>query len=201
MMRCAISFETLLNFYEEDVDNNNKSLINSHIAAECPSCLSRLQWIQRTLSSLTELQSDTVPDYAFAPATALFREKYTKQKRSSLLVKLLFDSRNQLSPAFARGNRSSGYHLLFSSSDHNIELWLEEEQPQKWYIIGQVLSENDKTEIIPQQVNLTPAGGADISIHPGASEFHIPSVSSGLYQIDITLSDQDICLRNVSVGV
>lgn len=209
MDRCPIKFETLADYHEGRTDAAETARIAEHLAAGCPSCERALARLQRTLGALRESRSlQHAPAPALARARALFRERNPAPappvRRPSVLAQLIFDSRSAALPTFAmaRGEESASVQLLFRTAEHDIDLWQERRDERSWYLIGQVLPRSeDAPAAVPESAVLEDAGGAAIPAVPEGSEFHLPAVPPGRYQLRLGLAGGDVLVPDVDVGL
>ena len=199
--RCGIPFETLTDYRDGTADAETSARVREHLDADCAQCRENLAWLEATAVTLHEAQRVQVPQTALNRAHSLFRERFRAPERVSWLARLQFDSRRALpSLAGARGARPEGFQLIYSTDAHDIELFQEPTETGTWYIIGQVMPREGDETIVPQQVTFTANDGSELAIMPQSEEFHLPSVSAGLYQVSLLLTDGDIALTNVNIG-
>jgi hypothetical protein len=200
MTRCQLTFEMLLNAYEGRADAADIESVREHLAAGCASCRQSWAWLERVLSAARGMDNVPVPDWPVALATALFRERYVKQERPTLLALLTFDSRTLPRPASARGHQELARHLIYSSDDYDVEIWQEAISREAFYVIGQVLPRQDGSAIALESVALTDSKGDTIRITTEGGEFHFPAVAAGRYQVRFEMAEGVICLFDVIVG-
>ena len=95
---------------------------------------------------MQEAERLQIPDSALDRAASLFREKFTRQKRTLSLARLVFDSFHAPRTAFARSAEPTAWQRLYQTETYNIELWQEGNAQEGWYIIGQVLPEQGRRD-------------------------------------------------------
>jgi hypothetical protein len=203
MKRCRITFETLLAYCEGGAQAATQARVRKHLETGCAACEREVAWIQRLLSAF-QMENPWVPAQALAPARALFIDRYVRPETPSPLVqwaRLLFDSRTQLTPAFARGEQKPARHQIYRADGYEIELWQEALPQGACYIIGQVLPRKEGAIAVPESVVMTGEQGYRVTVTPEASEFHLPSVPNGRYQVQVRLPDAEIRLPEVAVGL
>jgi hypothetical protein len=201
MTRCQMTFEELLNAYEGRADLASADLVRNHLAAGCPSCQQSWTWLQRVFSAAREMDRVPVPEWPVALATARFRERYARPERRTLLARLSFDSHLQPALAPARGDQELTRHQIYSVDDYDIELWQESTSPKACYLIGQVLPKTGDQAMPLLSVSIVDAQGDTLRITPTADDFHLPDVSTGVYEIRIEMPEGEIRLSDVVVGM
>jgi len=203
MKRCSMTFERLLEYCDGSATAATRERVGRHLETGCPYCERELAWIQRVLSAF-QMEIPPIPAQALAPARALYSARYVRPKSPSPVVewaRLLFDSRTQLTPAFARGEQEPSRHQIYRADGYEIEIWQEMLPQGACYLIGQVLPRRSQVTVIPQEIILSNSDGHILRVTPEASEFHLPAVPNGLYQVQVRLPDVDIRLPEVAVGL
>ena len=203
MDRCPIRFATLADYHEGRADAQTSARVRAHLSAGCPACERRLAWLARVgdvLRASGALRHAPAP--ALERARALFRERSPTAARPFLLARLVFDSRSVAAPAFAaRGEENASVQLLFRTAEHDIDLWQERREDRSWYLIGQVLPRGEDAEAVaPGSAVLTDDGGAALAAVPEGSEFHLPAVPPGRYQLRLALPEGDVLVPDIVVG-
>ena len=200
MRPCAIRLEMWIEARQGRADETTLAQIRAHDAQNCPECRQNLAWIGRFAQAMQELERVAVPDDATARATALFRETFVRAERPRWLARLVFDSRTQAQPSFARGGRDSAWQRLYSADNYNVELWQEGNAREGWYLIGQILPPRDGAAIPPAGATLIAPDGAARQAELNEDEFHAEALLAGTYQIHIQAPDGDILLSDVTIG-
>jgi hypothetical protein len=202
---CGIALETLADYQDGRADQATAEQVVTHLDQDCAHCLQNLSWLQHTRETLREAHAVTAPEAALARAHAIFRERFrpapTSNALLSWLASLQFDSRRS-APALAgaRGGKREGVQLVYTTENHDIELFQEPAEQGKWYMIGQVMPREGEETIVPQEIVLTERGGSRLTFHPEAEEFHLPAVPEGLYEISLRLAEGEIKMTDVGVG-
>ena len=200
MAHCAITLEMLIEEQQGRADADTQARIRAHDAASCPQCQRHTLWIGRFVDAIGEIGRLTIPEDATERATALFREKFVESRRPSLLARLIFDSRTQMRPAFARGGRPAAWQRMYGTEDYHVELWQEGDAREGWYLIGQILPTHDGAAIPASSALLIGADGTTHNAFMNDSEFHIVSLPAGTYQIHLQMPEGSILLPDVAVG-
>jgi hypothetical protein len=118
------------------------------------------------------------------------------------IAQLIFDSRQTQTPAVARGVDMGDYQMVYSTGDHDVDLWQERLNNGHWYLIGQVLPKNGDDAVTPNSVVLTSTEGRMLSAVPEVGEFHVISAPAGTYEVRLRLADEsEIVLPGVPVGL
>jgi hypothetical protein len=121
-------------------------------------------------------------------------------QRRTWLPSLVFDSRQSLAMAGARGAGSASYQVVYRAENFDVELWQDPLENGQWYVIGQVLSPQGDAEIVPQSVRLVPNEGDPLTLQPADAEFHLPLVPAGIYTMTVSLTDGDIQINDLHIG-
>ena len=200
MLRCGMSFESILDYYEGRADEATAARVREHLADGCKTCQQQLARVAHTLDVLPELGRLPVPEQAMERARAIFRERFSMPERPSILAQLVFDSRTNLALAGARGEESASLQQHFRTDLHDIDLWQEATEEKAWYLIGQVISTQDDTILQPDAVLLRLPEGATQTARIEPREFHFDAVPEGSYEMIVQLGEVDITLPDVQVG-
>lgn len=200
-----MSFELLLNYHDGRTDAAETARVREHLATGCADCEQNLAWMQKTTQTMRALGSVTVPESLLQRSRDLFRQRYPAPvsaptpARRTWLPQLAFDSRQSLAMAGVRGAGAASYQLVYRTEGFDIELWQDPLETGDWYVIGQIVSQ-DEQEIVPQSVLLTPQEGTELTVAPKDAEFHLPLVPAGLYRMTLTLPDGDIQIPDLRIG-
>jgi hypothetical protein len=196
--------DSLIDYFSGQADAETAERIRRHLDAGCPTCGREAVWMSRALPALREQSVPEAPDSALTAARARFREIYGRKERQTIFARLRFDSRTQPAFALARGDSGRTIQAVYESSDHDIELWQEENEDGSWYLIGQVLPRGEGGSVRPETVTLT---GPDGTLHESAEEldtlpdeFHVDRVPAGVYAIRLRLPELDLQIEDVVVG-
>ena len=200
MARCAITLEMLIEEQQGHADPETSALIRAHDAAACPQCQPNLNWIARFTRAMREAERLQAPDSALEQAAFLFREKFTQQKRKISLARLVFDSFNAPRTAFARSAEPTAWQRLYQADSCSIELWLEGNAQEGWYLIGQVLSEKGDAPPAVSEALLIASDGAVRRAALQNGEFHADRLPADTYQICLQSPKFSVLLTDVRIG-
>lgn len=200
MLRCGMAFETLLDYYEGRADEAAAARVREHLTAGCQTCQQQLARIARTLDVLPELGRLPVPEPVLERARAIYRERFSKPERTSILAKLVFDSRTHLALAGARGEENTSLQQHYRTDSYDIDLWQEWTEEKAWYLIGQALSTQGDAILRPDAVLLISPEGATQTARIEPREFHFDAVPEGRYTMIVQLGGVDVTLPDVLVG-
>ena len=203
---CGITQENLTDFHEGRAEVNISAQIRIHLDQNCAHCLQNLAWLEHAQETLREAHAIHVPERALIRAHAIFRERFRPAAVTnpvlSWLASLQFDSRwNSPRLAGARGTKRDGIQFVYTTDEHDIELFQEPGERGNWYMIGQVMPREGIATIIPREVVLTERNGSLLIYRPDAEEFHMPDIPKGLYEIAIRLTEGEITMPDVGVGL
>lgn len=198
--RCRVSIEELLDLAEGRVDKSAADRLQAHLAAGCETCETRRAEIGRVLGVMRQGELTSAPEYVRQQAGDLFRELYVKPQRQSLFAQLVFDSRSRFAAAGARGVDAGQAQALYSTDEHDIDLWQEQAADGLWYVIGQVLPKDGGTALVPDGALLIGVAGNPMPTRQHGAEFHLNSVPAGTYLLRITLPNVEITVAEVVIG-
>ena len=156
--------------------------------------------MEKTTRTLRSAGNVVVPSSLLERSRALFRERFPAPQRTTWLPRLVFDSRQQMAMAGARGAGSASFQLIYRTDAFDIELWQDPLENDQWYIIGQILSQQSDAEIVPVSVALQSATNFKLTLTPETSEFHLPMVPAGIYQMTLGLSEGDLEISDLRIG-
>jgi hypothetical protein len=197
--KCRIAYEELLELSDGRIEAASAERLREHLAAGCQSCEAQMAQIERLRSVMREGELSSAPEHVVTRAKELFRERFVKPARRSLLAHLMFDSRDRLAMAGARGTESGQIQTLYSTPEHDVDLWQERGADGHWYVIGQVMPKVGGSPVQPANAVLRSEQASLTSTSIGG-EFHLASVPPGTYTLQIALSDLQITAEGVVIG-
>src|SRR5579864_9265590 len=141
--RCKIvTFDRLVDYFEGVTDAAATEHIRMHLADGCSVCRNQLGWLQRFLPVLRKTlctEEAPVPVQALVRAYSLFRERTAEAAPPSslpvLIARLIFDSRRSLAASGVRGSSRPDYQVVYSTGEHDVDLWQEQLDTGNWYLI------------------------------------------------------------------
>ena len=200
LRRCSIPVELLYNYHDARTDAAETARIREHLASGCAECEQELRWMQHTAQTMKAAGNVVVPQHLLEQSRALFRERFPAPQRAAWFPSLVFDSRQRLAMAGARGAGTASFQLVYRTEAFDIELWQDPLENGEWYVIGQILPQRDAAEIVPTSVVLTSETGSGITVTPESSEFHLTAVLVGTYRLTLGLPDGDIEISELQIG-
>lgn len=198
MKPCTFDFEKLLDAYEGRSARADRERVLQHITNGCKSCSQGWAWIERSLSAASSLAGPQPPDWCTARATLLFRDRYAQPARPTLFARLLLDSRRPATAALARSARDASHYVVYTTELYDVELWQEAVGKDSAYVIGQVLCKNGGAVEV-RSARLTGEGGQAFQADGRADEFHLPAVAPGVYELQLSLADQEIWVPDLRI--
>jgi hypothetical protein len=182
------------------VDDAARANLVGHIEG-CTSCAASLGWLERAVGTMRATRLEEPPPTVVNRAARLLRQRTAgdipRRGLIPTLARLLFDS-GQTSGGLAfglRAGQTTSRQLLFSAGEHEIELRV---MPvvDRWTISGQVLGACDAS------------GAAEIAGPTrrraqlnDVCEFVLEGLPAGAYRLSVELSDGQIDVPEVLVGV
>jgi hypothetical protein len=198
--QCRVTTEELLDLQEGRLDAHAAGRLRSHLAGGCQICEGLLAQTSRLLSVMGQGELNSAPDHVVARAQDLFRERFVKPARRSLFAQLVFDSRSQLALSGARGAEGGQIRILYSTGEHDVDLWQERRPDGRWSMIGQVMPLPGGEPIFAETAVLEPADGPPMRAKREGAELHLEAVPAGKYSLRIVLPDAEIVMDDVVVG-
>lgn len=202
--KCNIPLETLLDYQEGRLDAAATAQMQTHLT-ECAACAAQLSAFGRLLPSMREAHRYHASESALERARALYRERFQEaaapslSERIALVARLLFDGRQNVALAGARGEAGESFHLVYGADGVDLDLWQEREVGGVWAMFGQALRA-DGEAMTPESVSLQGVDGVTRAATLEGSDFHLDAVSPGLYRLEIELPDAQIVVPELSIG-
>jgi len=192
-------FETLVDYCVGSADDATSSVVRRHLDDGCERCEQSMRWLTAALSDLRAAGQIAAPSFSLETARALFRERQKMPERRPLFARLVFDSR--LTPAFAgvRGGARQAFKRLYSTALHDIEIWHEPMQGERWYLIGQALPREGEPFLPPTAAHLMSDSGEIVPALLEGDEFHFSQVATGTYALRLLLSDAEIVVTDLLI--
>jgi hypothetical protein len=200
MNRCRMPFESLVDYHDGRADDATAARIRDHISAGCAHCTSELAGIDKVLSTLAAAEDVHASEAVRQRAFNIFRERFMQPAKRSLLARLVFDDRQDVAFAGARGDQAATFQMLFSTDEHDIDLYQERTDGGRWYVIGQVLPKQGGDPIVPETAVLTTQSGDTLTATMEPGEFHLAEAPAGIYSLRLILPDAEVTLPEVVVG-
>jgi hypothetical protein len=200
--KCRVKLEELLDLDEGRAAPAEAERLRAHLASGCEACSARVSefgQLGRLRSVMRQGELDSAPDHVLSRARDLFRERFVKPARRPLFAQLVFDSRSRLALSGARGAESGQIQALYSTGEHDVDLWQEQDPEGRWYVICQVLPKSGGTPVEVEEAALSVPGARYTASRQG-SEIHLESIPSGIYTLQIGLPDAEITADAVQVG-
>ena len=200
MARCVITLEMLIEEQQGHADPETSAQIGAHDATACPQCQTNRNWIARFTRAMREAERLQIPDEALDRANSLFREKFTRLQRPLSLARLVFDSFREPRLAAARSAEPTAWQRLYQAETCRIELWQEGDAQEGWYIIGQVLPEQDDALPAISEALFIASDGAIRRAPLQNGEFHADRLPADSYQICLQSPHASVLLADVRIG-
>src|SRR5947209_4279144 len=132
--KCRSEWEDVLNLHDGTGDPTILEPLRVHLKQGCAACETRLSEIGRLQEVMRQGELTSAPDHVLSRARDLFRERFVKPVRRSLLATLVFDSRSRMALSGARGAEGGQVQALYSTPEHDIDLWQERTPDGRWYV-------------------------------------------------------------------
>jgi len=203
--RQKITMELLVDHFENRLKPDLARQMQERVASDLEA-QSTLNWLTHLTPSLrAAVSTHELKPSASAIATVrqLYRDRQSQARPASLstlAARLVFDSRRSVVPSGARGDLHANCQVVYSTDDHDVDLWQERLADGTWYLIGQVLPKNGGDAVLPRYGVLSRADDVTLLTETRDGEFFIPSAPQGRYDLCLELEDRRIVLGDVAVG-
>ena len=195
-----IPFRKLSDYVSGDLPLVERVDVEAHIAT-CSRCADELAELERLLQLMRNDLSEDAPPHVIKRALKLFRARNKQQNTSSdfgrrVLAVLHFDSLG-LAPAFGvRSGKPGARQLLFSTNVNEIDLRIEP-AGQAWLVSGQILG----GEAANGTAILQGATGVRETALNELNEFTLPPVEAGTYKLILSLTDVEVEIEEIRIGL
>jgi hypothetical protein len=195
-----IPFEKLSDYVSGDLPLLERVDVEAHVAV-CSGCAAELAELERLTKLMHDDLSEDAPPHVIKRALKLFR-KGSEQKNASsdfrrrLLAVLHFDSLG-LTPAFGvRSGKPGARQLLFSTNVNEIDLRIEP-AGKEWLVSGQVLGgeSSSGTAMLQGETGMTETSLNELN------EFALPPVEAGTYKLILNLTDVEVEIDELRIGL
>lgn len=196
------TYQTLINYYENNLPEVEQVKVKKHLAQPCEQCGAKINHLRSVFSITATDRTIAPPAAVLQQAVALFQKRgpapATPLQR--ILAALQFDSRMQLSPAAFRGIARSR-QLLYSAQDIDIDLQLTPEQGGQ-NLIGQIITPSQEWEshthafvcLEDQSSNLLYGTETD-----SQGQFSFRQIEPGNYNLVLATANQEIAILDLAI--
>ncbi|MBK9924835.1 MAG: hypothetical protein IPP66_06025 [Anaerolineales bacterium] len=194
-----ISYETLLNYLENRLPAEERSMVDEHLTATCPQCDRRMSLVRKVLETVAT-------DHTVAPPSHILQQAINRAKGqmkeaspkflNRLVASLTFDSHTQLSFAATRGAGRT-HQMLFTTEQVDIDLQIKSSRNDH-ELRGQVLDTQHSGGFLPAFVSLQNNDGQQKATETDSlGQFAFHGVVSGTYDLVFDLEDQEIAVTGL----
>jgi anti-sigma factor RsiW len=192
-----IPFTRLVDLVEGRLTSGEQIEMRQHLLA-CPVCAAEVAWLDRVIGLMRADTAEQPPAHAVAAAKRLLRpptQSAGHAARQQLMAMLQFDSARTPVALGRRAGAQTERQLLFAVSSYLLDLRFAP-HGALWVVSGQLLGADDG-----RQVELDgPAGTTRVALND-LSEFALPPSPAGNYTLRLQLTDLDITIVGLEVGV
>lgn len=189
-----IPFEDLVQLAERD--DSRRADQTEHLQS-CAKCADTVTRLEKTFALMRTDDAVDAPRDVLSLALGVFQSSEKKASiRKRIIALLSFDSLT-LAPTFGtRSGQSDARQLVYSAEDNDIDLHISVKD-NKWVIAGQLLGPgcNDA------QVAIEGEGISLTSQLNDACEFAIVAVPPGEYKLTLRLSDIEVEVPRLALGI
>lgn len=192
-------YETLLNYFEEQLSAEERSQIDAHMLS-CQRCTRRFALLRKVFQSVAGDRTVAPPESVLKQAVEIGHGRRAPSPHKPwmrVIAALNFDSRLQPSAAATRG-AARGRQMLFSTEQVDIDLQIRPGRTDS-DLLGQMLSTQRSGEILPAFVSLQSSAGALLRATETDSlgQFAIRQIPSGSYDLIFDLDDQEVAITGL----
>lgn len=193
------SYETLVKYIERQLNDQDREVVEKHLAASCPSCAKQLAQLRKLLDAAGSDRTSAPPASVLKQAIGLYQKRPREKGNPILraLATLTFDSRLQLSAIASRG-AAHARQMLFSTQQVDIDLKITPEQDNH-SLVGQVLAaEQNETAF----VSLCRTSGETLmgTETDTLGQFALKKIPSGVYDLVFDLGNQEVAIAGLEIA-
>jgi hypothetical protein len=192
-----VPFAQLVDLVEGRASDDEQKRARAHTSS-CGRCAAELVWLEQVIDLMRTDETVDAPPEAIARAVGLFHSRKAPDRasiRQLLRAILRFDStRASLAPAL-RSRVPLERQLIFEAEGFNLDLRVRPDGPM-WLIFGQVFGAAGRGLV---QLN-GPTGTTQADLND-LSEFRLPLVPAGSYNLTLRLESVDVEIAGLEIGV
>lgn len=207
--KCNVGFERLVEFALGELPDEDRQVLEAHLAAGCTCCHREVEWLRDLLATAHVDDSVEPPAWVLRRAASLFARRQSDPSPASapalvarVLARLVFDSRLAMAASPVRNGALRSQQLLFSAENLDVDLHIESgERQAEFTLMGQVL---------PAEGGLDQVEGAEVHILRGHrkmlskttdafGEFVFGRLPAGRYTVRIRVRDREFELAGIDL--
>jgi len=201
-MRCP-SFENLIDYFDNAIEEPERTRVAAHLATGCLTCAESLTWYERV--RLVSSSDDSVgpPEWVFKRAVRVFdtvQRPRIAERIGKLVASLVFDSFGSAALAGVRSSETVNRQLLYRAGNYNIDLQIAPVERKRADLVGQVLKEGEANFESVSGLNLVIEQGKE-SVYSAVTnemgEFKVSGMKYGVYKLRIELSEGHITVSDL----
>jgi hypothetical protein len=192
-----IPFAWLVDLVDGRLGANEQQLIRDHIST-CGACAANHAWLERVIDLMRTDDSIDAPAPVVARAVGLFQARNTivpPTLRQIVRAALRFDSTRMSAAPALRSRVPLERQLMFTAEGFNLDLRIRPQGPL-WSISGQVFGTAGG-----EQIELNGPTGSTQSNLNNLSEFRLPPIPAGSYNLTLRLERADVEIAGLEIGV
>lgn len=192
-----IPFARLVDLVDGRLGASEQQSIDEHIAI-CSRCAADRAWLEQVIGLMRTDESIDPPAHVVARAVGLFQPWNAAQQpsqRQLLHAVLRFDSARVSRAPALRSRVPVERQLLFTAEGFNLDLRIRPQGPM-WSISGQVFGTSGG-----EKIELHAATGTILSYLNNLSEFSLPPVPAGSYNLTLRVENLDVEIAGLEIGV
>jgi hypothetical protein len=192
-----IPFAWLVDLTDDRLGANEQQLVHDHIST-CGACAADRAWVERVIDLMRTDDSIDPPAPVVARAVGLFQARNAVARpalRQILRAALRFDSARMSAAPALRSRVPLERQLLFTSEGYNLDLRIRPQGPL-WSLSGQVFGTAGG-----EQIELNGPTGSTQSNLNTLSEFRLPPIPAGSYNLTLRLERADVEIAGLEIGV
>ena len=205
-MKCP-SFEKLVDFLDERLDQAETSAVATHLATDCAVCTKTTGWYERVRLVATSDDSVAPASWVFKRAVRIFDTQRHRpgltERMGQAIASLVFDSFARPALVGIRSTETANRQLLYRVGDFSVDLQIAPIEQARADLRGQVLKEGEASFDAVSGLKLELARGGKIvlsAVTDDIGEFSLRGIEQGVYDLRVQLPDGSITVPDMPIS-
>jgi len=201
-MRCP-SFENLIDYFDNAIEEPDRTRVAAHLATGCLTCADSLTWYERVRLVASSDDSIGPPEWVSKRAVRVFdsvQRPRIAERIGKLVASLVFDSFGSPALAGVRSSETVNRQLLYRAGNYSIDLQIAPVERKRADLVGQVLKEGEANFESVSGLNLVIERGKELvysAVTNEMGEFKVSGMKYGVYKLRIESSEGHITVPDL----